>query len=81
MKKYREELPRFSSGQKTGSGTSSDTGSDTSSDTGSDTGSVASRATSKLTNICFIKTDTLYIGTTYIKCVRFYEIDFRSTCE
>ena len=26
--------------------------------------------------VCFIKTDTLYIGSTNIKCVRFYETDF-----
>ena len=26
-------------------------------------------------NVCFIKTDTLYIGTTYLKCTRFNETD------
>ena len=29
-----------------------------------------------LSKVCFIKTDTLYTGGTYIKCVRFYETDF-----
>ena len=29
------------------------------------------------TKDCFIKTDTLYIGDHYIKCVRFYETVFR----
>ena len=28
---------------------------------------------------CFIKTDTLYV-VSIIKCVRFYETDFKSTC-
>ena len=28
--------------------------------------------------VCFIKTDTLYIGGTYIKCVYFYKTDFMS---
>ena len=28
------------------------------------------------TNVCFIKTDTLYLVVTYIKCIRFNETDF-----